>query len=90
MPVNVELNALAVGEGLGEGHECLVFCRVAGGQALVSLVAGVGGGAVGEFPLVWPVAVDICSDTGLAGAGLAVLAPEAVVGLGVDEAWWVW
>ena len=34
MPVDVELDTLAGGEGLGEGDENLVLGRVAGGQAL--------------------------------------------------------
>lgn len=39
------------------------------------------------MPVVRPVAVAVGADAGRVGAGLAVLAPEAVGGLGVDEAW---
>ncbi len=87
VPVDVELDAFVGSEGGGEGREGLHLGRVAGGLAFVGLGAGGRGGAAGELPLVGPVAVDVGADAGLTGAGLAVLAPETVVGLGVDEAW---
>lgn len=89
VPVDVEADAAAVLEGGGEGGQGSDLGGVAGGEALVGLGAGRGGGAAGEGPLVVPVAVLVGADAGLAGAGLAVLAPEAVVGLGVDESWGV-
>jgi len=42
VPVDVELDAIAVLEGLGEGDEGLVLGGVAGGEALVGLAALVG------------------------------------------------
>lgn len=86
VPVDVELDTLAVLESLGEGDESLVLGGVAGREALVGLAALVGRGAAGELPLVRPVAVDVGAYARRAGAGLAVLAPETIVGLGVDEA----
>lgn len=70
----------------------MVLGRVAWGDAAVSLPAGVGrGAALGRFgvPFEDPVAVAVGADAGCVEgwARLAVFAPEAVVGLGVDEAY---
>jgi hypothetical protein len=86
VPVDVPLDADA-GEGVDVADEGLVLGRVAGGDAAVRLGAGARGGAAGDGPLVGPVAVDVGADAAGAGADLAVLAPETVVGGGVDEAW---
>lgn len=68
-----------------------VLRRVPRREAAVRLPAGIGGGAaLGGFgvPLEDPVAVSVCAEAGRVegGPGLAVLAPQAVRGLGVDEA----
>lgn len=97
VPVDVQPDARARGraEPVDEGREPLVLGAAGGGRPRVGLGAGVRGGAarVGR-PGVGPVAVDVDADAGLVGGGrrrgLAGLAPEAVRGLGVDEAWWEW
>lgn len=89
MPVDVELDAL---RGLDGGELVDEGCRLGGvacGGAAEVLGAGAGGGAAGDVPLVGPVAVDVVAETGAAAGGLPVLAPETVVGLGVEEAWWM-
>lgn len=86
VPVDVEFDPGGLGDGHGVVYEDAVFGGVTGGLAAVGFVAGVGGGAAGDVPLVWPVAVDISTNARLAGAALAVLSPEAVVGGCVDEA----
>lgn len=85
MPVNEELDALALlktAEPFGNG---LVFHRGASGGATVSIVARVVGGAR-AIPLVGPVAVEIGAGAAAARVGDSVLAPQAISGLGVDEA----
>jgi hypothetical protein len=72
----------------------LVLGRVAWGLAAVGLSAGVGGRAAFwglGVPFEDPVAVSVGSEAGCVEgwAGLAVFAPEAVGGLGVDEAFGV-
>ena len=62
-----------------------ISCR----RALVVFGAGRSAGAAALRPLVVPVAVDVAADAGGGGSGLAVLAPHAVGGLGVDETVWV-
>lgn len=84
VPVDVPLDAGA-GEGLDVADEGLVLGGITGGDTAVGLGAGVGGGAAGDGPLVGPVAVHVGADAGAGRAALAVLAPETVVGLGVDE-----
>lgn len=86
VPVDVQLDAPAGGQSRSEGGQAAHLGRVAGGLALVGLVAGVGGRAARDGPLVGPVAVDVGADAALAGPGLAVLAPETVGCLRVDEA----
>lgn len=66
------------------------FGRVAGGLALVGLGAGICAGATGDLPFVRPVAVDVPADARVSRKCLPVLAPEAVGGLRVDEAVWVY
>lgn len=56
---------------------------------LVSLRAWVRRCASRGRPLEGPVSVDIPTNTAVAADSLAVLAPQAVIGLGVDEAVWV-
>jgi hypothetical protein len=80
------------GELDGKAVYGFVLWRVAWGFAAVGLAAGVWGrAALGGFgvPFEDPVAVAIGSQAGCVDvwARLAVFAPEAVVGLGVDEAW---
>lgn len=64
----------------------------------VSLIARISRAAI-TIPLVRPVAVNVAADAVVVSAGLTVLAPHAVLGLRVDEAWrrerlvsipWVW
>lgn len=85
--VDEELDAVGLLDLLGELDEGADLGRVAGRDAAVGLGTGVVGGTAGEVPVVGPVAVAVGTDAGRAGARLAVLAPEAVGGLGVDEAW---
>lgn len=89
MPVNVQLDTGTVTQLAGESIEASVLGAVGGLDTLVGLGAGVGGGAerVG-VPAELPVTVDVAADTGgAAGAGLAVLAPQTVGNLAVDETW---
>jgi hypothetical protein len=67
----------------------LVFGGIRGSFAFVGLRARVcRGAAVVGIPSKFPVAVDVAAVTGaVSGARLAVFAPEAFVGLGVDEAY---
>jgi hypothetical protein len=76
-----------VGKSLHAAH----FGLGAGGRAAVGLGAGVIGGA-GTGPFVGPVAVEIDAPAEVGGVGAwegrdAVLAPESVLGLCVDESW---
>lgn len=87
-----DAGTLGVGQADGEAVDGLVLGRVAWRDAAVGLPAGVGrGAALGGFgvPFEDPVAVAVGADAGCVEgwAGLAVFAPEAIVGLGVDEAW---
>lgn len=84
--VKVQSDALAVTEGVHLCHEPLVFRRVARSQSLVCLRARRGRCSASNFPLVGPVAVDVATNTAAGADGLAVLAPETVGCLGVDEA----
>jgi hypothetical protein len=85
VPVDVPLDARAAAEGVDVGDEGPVLRGVTLGLAAVGLGARAGGRA-GADPLVGPVAVHVGADAALAGADLTVLAPETVIGLGVDEA----
>ena len=85
VPVDEELDTLAGLCGLEPGGEGGRLGRVAGRGALEVLGAGAGRGAAGDGPLVGPVAVDVVADASAAAGGLAVLTPEAVVGLRVHE-----
>jgi hypothetical protein len=87
VPVNEELDALVPLGGLEEVGEGGSLGGVALGLALVVVSAGVGRSAARDRPLVRPVAVDVAANAAAARVGLAVLAPEAVVGLSVDETW---
>lgn len=89
MPVDVKLDAVGLTHGESVVREDLVLGGVAGSLSAVGLVARVGRGATSNVPLVRPVAVDVCSDAARAIALLAVLAPQAVLGLRVSEAWLV-
>jgi hypothetical protein len=87
VPVGVELDAGALGDGedvVGvDGH----LGGVAGGLTPVLQVARVGRRAAGDVPLVGPVAVEVGAYAGGPDAGLPVLAPEAILGVAEDEAW---
>lgn len=89
MPVDEQLDALAFLGGLEPVAKSSGLGGIALGCALEVLGAGVGRGAAADGPLVGPVAVDVVADAGAAGDGLAVFTPETVIGLGVDEAWFV-
>lgn len=92
VPVDEELDLGGVAEPADEAVEPPVLGGVGGSLAAVGLGARVGGGAarVG-VPAELPVAVDVAAVAGWVGCvgrgGLSVLSPEAVGGLGVDEAW---
>jgi len=82
------------GEFDGQAVYGLVLGRVAWGFTTVGLAAGVWSrAALGGFgvPFEDPVAVAVGSEAGCVDvwARLAVFAPEAVAGLGVEEAWGV-
>ncbi|VUC20318.1 unnamed protein product [Clonostachys rosea] len=92
VPVDEELDARRVAQLADELVESFILGGVGGGLAAVGLGARVGGGAAGVgVPAELPVAVDVAAVAGwvccVGGRGLSVLAPEAVGGLGVDEAW---
>ena len=86
MPVNVQLDALRRLDAGEPGGESGRLEGVALLSTLVVFGARAGRGTARDGPLVGPVTVDIAADAATARVGLAVLAPEAVVGLGVDEA----
>jgi hypothetical protein len=82
------------GEFDGQAVYGFVLWRVAWGFAAVGLAAGIWSrAAFWRFgvPFEDPVAVAVGPEAGCVDvwAWLAVFAPEAVVGLGVDEAWGV-
>lgn len=88
MPINIKFDALCGGDVVDCACEAFCLGFGAGGGATVGLVTGVcaTSAAVGG-PLVWPVAVYVDAVAGAAaGWELAVFAPEAFAGLGVDEA----
>lgn len=87
VPVDVELDPLRVADVAQELVEALVFGRVGGGFAPVGLRARVRGrAAVVGVPSEFPVPVYVASEAGaVAGAGLPVLSPESLGGLGVNE-----
>lgn len=87
--VEVEADAARGAQLVDLGAQAEVLGGVTGGYALVGLGAGARGGAARCGPLVGPVAVDVAAEAAVSGHGLAVLAPEAVAGLGVGEAWGV-
>jgi hypothetical protein len=84
--VEVKPDTLSVSEGVHLCHETLVLRGIARSLSLVGLRARRCRGSACDFPLVWPVAVDVATDTAARADGLAVLAPETVGGLRVDEA----
>lgn len=86
MDVEVEADAARVLERLDLRDKSTVLRCVTSSLALISLGAGVGTSTVCKLPLKGPVAVNVSSDTATAANGLAVLAPEAVICLGVDKA----
>ena len=89
VPVNVQLDTGTVTQLTGKSVKASVLGAVGRLDTLVGLGAGVGGGTerVG-VPAELPVTVDVAADTGgAAGAGLAVLAPQTVGNLAVDETW---
>lgn len=86
VPIYVELDTDAVGQTLGMADKSAVLGGISSSLASVGLGAGVGGGTAGNTPLVGPVTVDVCSYARSAGASLAVLPPETVIGASVDEA----
>ena len=89
--VNIEIQPDTAGitELVDLSDNTAVLRGVTRRSALVSLGARVSRGAVCKFPFIRPVPVDVCADAGVAGDDGAVLAPEAVGGLRVDEAVWV-
>lgn len=85
--INVHLQALCGFDVLDVCGELICLCGVSLGGSTVVFCAGIGGSATCDVPDVWPVTVDVNAGTRGAGVGLAVLAPETVSCLGVDEAW---
>lgn len=83
MPVNVQLDALALDEVVHEGANTLGLRLRALRGTTVGLSTRVGGGAAAS-PLVRPVTVDIGALAVVSVVGRSVLAPEAVA-RGVDE-----
>ena len=84
MPVNVQLDAIALADLLQESSDGLVLRRRTSRGATVGIGARVGGRSR-AIPLVGPVAVDISTSTVAATVGLGVLAPHAVTVLGLQE-----
>lgn len=84
--VKVQANALRITQGVDKGRHALVFRCVVLRRAAVRLVAGIGGRAARDGPLIRPITVVIPTRTAGVGSGLAVLAPQPIVGLGVGEA----
>lgn len=89
MPVNVELQPLARLDLLQEVREISRLRGVERSRPLVGIIARIGGCTTGSRPLDIPVPVDVAADALASGVGLAVLAPETLVGLRVDEAVWI-
>lgn len=89
MEVNVQADSSSTPQSVDLGDQSRVLRGVTGCEALVGLCAGAGRGAAGLGPAVGPVAVVVSADARLAAARLAVLAPQTVVGLSVQEAVWV-
>lgn len=85
VPVNVQLQPLGGLDGGKLGNQALGLWSVTGSLSLEVLCARVGRGTAGDGPLVWPVAVDVVAQTAAAGGGLAILAPQAIGGLSVEE-----
>jgi hypothetical protein len=84
--VHVKLDALSGTDAVEVRFQCLGFCAIAGGRALVVLFAGRSASSTTLVPVVRPVPVDVSSDAASCWCGLTVLAPHAVSGLGVGEA----
>jgi len=91
MEVYVELDALGVAKVIDECYHAPILRGVGGLFALICLSAGVCRRAERVcVPHERPLAVDVTADTGLVCGGwgrLTILPPEAVIGLGIDEAW---
>jgi hypothetical protein len=87
--IKVQTNALRVLERQDLGSKAFVLRCISGCLALVGLRAWVSASTAGELPLVRPVAVDVSADAAVSADGLAVLAPETISCLGVDESVWV-
>lgn len=85
VPIDVELDTLALGEGLREGGEGSDFNCTTSSAASEGLAAWVGGGTAGNGPLIWPVSVHISADAAAGWVWQTVLAPQSVAGLREDE-----
>lgn len=84
VPVDIQLEALALSELVRQRPQAEVLGCVAGLLPPVRLGARAGRGSV-AVPLVWPVAVDVGADGARSRSRLPVLAPKTIGGLGVDE-----
>jgi hypothetical protein len=91
VPVDVQLDADGIAQLADVRIKTLVLDCVRGLLAAVRLGAGILRGAKGvRVPAIFPVAVDVGAEAGLAGRRRrAGLAPETVFFLRVDEAVWV-
>lgn len=85
MDVEVQADTARVLQRLDLSNKTAVLRCVSRSLALVCLGARVGAGTVGELPLVRPVTVDVSTNAAASADGLAVLAPESVGCLTVDE-----
>lgn len=84
--IKVQPNTLSITKRIHLRGKPLVLWRIARNLSLVRLRARRRRSSACDFPLVRPVAIDVATDTAAGADGLAILAPETVVGLGVDEA----
>lgn len=87
MVVNEELETLVRLDGLEPGGKSSSLGGVSLCSALKVLGTWVGRGSAADAPLEGPVAVDVAPHARAAREGLTVLAPHAVIGLAVNEAY---
>jgi hypothetical protein len=85
VPVNVQLQALGALNLSKEGSQGRCFWGAAGRSASVVLSTRVCRGATADIPLERPVTVDVVAKARTTRSGLTVLAPQAVIGLGIQE-----
>lgn len=86
VPINVQLDTLALGDIGQEGSEGLVLRRRTGRATAVRIGARVGRRTL-TIPLVRPVTVEVSAVASGAAVGLGVFAPHAVAILRAKEAY---